>query len=304
MKGPPKNVAASVRDRLLKLAKESGEEFTYVLTRYALERLLARLASSKYKDTFVLKGAMLFRLWSPKVHRPTKDLDLLGSGSSDRERVARLFAEIASVVVDDDGIVFDPKSVKASRIKEDAEYEGVRVNVTARIGSARLELQIDVGFGDVVTPGTIDVDFPTLLPMAAPKLRAYPKETVVAEKLQAMVFLGIANSRMKDFFDVWFLAMNLEFEGPVLARAIKATFERRKTELPKAAPLALTKSFSEDDAKMKQWKAFLSKAALLPKTMTLDEVVQVIAPFVQPPLEAALKGEKFTAIWKPKGPWA
>jgi predicted nucleotidyltransferase component of viral defense system len=190
MKGPPKNVAASVHGRLLKVAKESGEDFNYVLTRYALERLLVRLASSKYGDAFVLKGAMLFRLWSPKVHRPTKDLDLLGSGSPDRERVARLFAEIASVVVDDDGVVFDPKSVKASRIKEDAEYEGVRVNITARIGSARLELQIDVGFGDVVTPGAVAVDFPTLLSMTTPKLRVYPKETVVAEKLQAMSSSG------------------------------------------------------------------------------------------------------------------
>lgn len=303
MKDPPKNVAASVRDRLLKLAKASGEDFTYVLTRYALERLLVRLASSKHKDTFILKGAMLFRVWFPKVHRPTKDLDLLGSGAPDENRLALVFAEIATVAVEDDGIVFDPKSVKASRIKEDAEYEGARVNVTARIGSARLELQIDIGFGDVVTPGTIDVDYPTLLPMSAPRLRAYPKETVVAEKLQAMIFLGIANSRMKDFFDVWFLAMNFDFEGRVLARAIQATFERRKTELPKTAPLALTKGFSEDDAKMKQWKAFVSKTTLS-KTTTLDEVITLIARFILPPLDAAREGHPFKMTWKPKGPWA
>jgi hypothetical protein len=180
MKRSPKNVAASVRDRLLQVAKASGEDFTYVLTRYALERLLVRLASSRHKNAFVLKGAMLFRVWSPKVHRPTKDLDLLGSGEPDPARAAGIFAEIASVEVDDDGIVFDPKSVKASRIREDADYEGVRVKVSARIGSARLELQVDIGFGDAVTPGPIEVDFPTLLPMTAPKLRAYPKETVVA----------------------------------------------------------------------------------------------------------------------------
>ncbi len=154
-----------------------------------------------------------------------------------------------------------------------------------------------------MTPGTIDVDFPTLLPMTSPKLRAYPKETVVAEKLQAMVFLGLANSRMKDVFDVWLLAMNFDFSGLVLARAIKATFDRRKTELPKTAPLALTKGFSEDDAKMKQWKAFVSKTTLLPKTTTLDEVVTVIAPFVLPPLEAARDARRFDAVWKPKGPW-
>jgi predicted nucleotidyltransferase component of viral defense system len=304
MKGAPKNVAASVRDRLLELAKENGEDFTYVLTRYALERLLVRLASSKHKDTFVLKGAMLFRVWSPKVHRPTKDLDLLGSGEPDPDRVAGIFAEIASVTVHDDGIVFGPETAKGTRIKEDAEYEGVRVNINASVGTARLELQIDIGFGDVVTPGTIDVDYPTLLPMAAPKLRAYPKETVVAEKVQAMVFLGIANSRMKDFFDVWFLATNFEFEGAVLSRAIQATFERRKTDLPMIAPVALTKGFSEDDAKMKQWKAFVSKAALLPKTTALDEIVQAIAAFVLPPLEAARDGGSFKATWKPKGPWS
>jgi len=202
---------------------------------------------------------MLFRLWSPGVHRSTKDLDLLGSGAPDPARLARLFAEIASVVVEDDGIVFDPSSVRSTRIKEDAEYEGVRVNVAARVGSARLELQIDVGFGDAITPGTSEVEYPTLLSMQAPRLDVYPKETVVAEKLQAMVFLGIANSRMKDFFDVWFLAKHFEFEGPTLARAIQATFERRKTDLPKAPPLALTRTFAEDDAKMKQWKAFISK---------------------------------------------
>jgi predicted nucleotidyltransferase component of viral defense system len=303
MKGP-KNVAASVRSRLLQVAKENGEDFTYVLTRYALERLLVRLASSKHKDAFVLKGAMLFRLWSPQVHRATKDLDLLGSGAPEPERVARLFAEIASAVIDDDGVVFDPSSVKAMRIKEDAEYEGVRANIVARVGSARLELQIDIGFGDAVTPEAIDVEFPTLLPMSAPRLRVYPKETVVAEKLQAMVFLGIANSRMKDFFDVWFLAMNFEFDGRVLARAIQATFERRKTELPKAAPLALTEVFSSDEAKVRQWRAFVSKAAVLPKTVTLDEVITAIGSFVLPPLDAAREALAFQATWKPKGPWA
>jgi len=303
MKAPLKNVAASVRDRLLKVAKADGEDFTYVLTRYALERLLARIAASAHRDTFVLKGAMLFRVWSPTLHRPTKDLDLLGAGPSAPERLARVFAEIASVVVDDDGVVFDPKSVKAGRIKEGAEYEGVRVNVTARVGSARLELQVDIGFGDAVTPDATEIEFPSMLSFSAPRIRAYPKETVVAEKVHAMVHLGIANSRMKDFFDLWFLATHFEFEGPVLVRAIRATFERRATDLPNATPLALTKGFSEDDAKMKQWKAFVSKTTLLPKATTLSEVVAVIAPFVVPPLEATRAGSAFERRWAPSGPW-
>ena len=303
MKGAPTNVAASVRHRLLNLAKASGEDFTYVLTRYALERLLARLAASKHKGAFVLKGAMLFRVWSPALHRPTKDLDLLGTGAPDPERLARIFAEIAVVPVDDDGITFDPETVKAMRIKEDAEYQGVRVNLTARVGSARLELQIDIGFGDAVTPGTTEVEVPTLLPMSAPRLHAYRRETVVAEKLQAMVHLGIANSRMKDFFDIWFLATNFEFEGAALACAISATFERRKTDVPKTTPVALTKGFSEDNAKMKQWKAFVSKAQLLPAKMSLNDVVGDIGLFVLPPLVATRDGRVFEVTWKPKGPW-
>jgi len=303
MKGPPKNVAASVRARLLQLAKANKEDFNYVLTRYALERLLVRLAASKHRDTFVLKGAMLFRIWSAKLHRTTKDLDLLGSGSSEPDRLRQVFEEIVSATIDDDGITYESKSVKAMRIKEGADYEGVRVNVAARLDSAKLDLQIDIGFGDAVTPRTIEVDYPTLLPMPAARLHVYPRETVVAEKLQAMVHLGIANSRMKDFFDLWFLATNFEFEGAELAKAISATFERRKTPLPVAPPLALTRGFFDDDAKKKQWKAFVGKSVLLPPGTTLETIVGLIAPFVLPPVDAAREGHAFEATWKPNGPW-
>jgi predicted nucleotidyltransferase component of viral defense system len=304
MKGPPKNVAASVRDRLLKLSKTTKEDFTYVLTRYALERLLARLAASKYRTSFVLKGAMLFRVWSPTLHRPTKDLDLLGSGAPEPARLAKVFAEITSVAVEDDGLVFDPKSVKAVRIKEDAEYEGVRVNIVAKLGSARLDLQIDVGFGDAVTPAATEVEYPTLLPLPAPRLHAYPKETVVAEKLQAMVHLGIANSRMKDFFDVRFLATSFDFEGELLASAIRATFERRKTAIPATAPVALTPTFFDDDAKKRQWMAFVGRTVTLPAATTLESVIAEIAPFLLPPLAAAHEARAFPATWKAGGPWS
>lgn len=209
MKRPQTNVAHSVRVRLLKAAKDSGEEFNYALTRYAHERLLARLAASKHAAKFVLKGAMLFRVWSSAMHRPTKDLDLLGSGAPDLERVAKIFAEVCTASVEDDGIVFDTKSVHAARIKEDADYEGVRVTMRGMLGTARLDVQVDVGFGDAITPGPIEVDFPTMLAMPAPRVRAYPKETVVAEKLEAMVHLGMANSRMKDFFDLAFLCADV-----------------------------------------------------------------------------------------------
>lgn len=198
---------------------------------------------------------------------------------------------------------FDPKSVKAARIQEDAEYEGVRMTFTAKLGTARLELQVDVGFGDAVSPEAIEIEFPTLLPMTAPKLRAYRRETVIAEKLHAMVDLGIANSRMKDFFDIWFLSQNFDFEGAVLADAIKATFEKRGTTLPTEMPLALTKAFSKDDAKQKQWKAFSSRLATGSSAAPLTDILAVISPFLWPPLEALHAGASFGRTWKPRGPW-
>lgn len=301
-KSKPANMAASVRARLLNISKESGDELTYTLTRYCLERLLARLDRSKHRDAFILKGAMLFRVWSPELHRPTKDLDLLGTGTPDLARLVALFADLCAVAIDDDGVTFDPKSVRAARIKEDAEYEGVRVNVTAHIGSARLELQIDVGFGDAVTPAATNVEFPTLLGTPPPKVRAYPKETVIAEKLEAMVHLGIANSRMKDFFDVWFLSQTFAFEGPLLSAAIHATFDRRATDIPSEMPTALTASFSTDATKATQWKAFMKRGRFAPAEMTLASVVDTIAPFLWPPLDAAREHRELNALWSAKGP--
>ncbi len=300
--GKPTNMAASVRARLLNVSKASGEDFTYVLTRYALERLLARLERSTYRKAFTLKGAMLFRVWSPALHRPTKDLDLLGTGAPDIPRLEGIFRDLCAVAVDDDGVTFDPKSVHAARIKEDAEYEGVRVNVTARIGSARLELQVDVGFGDAVTPAVVEVEFPTLLGAPPPRLCAYPRESVIAEKLEAMVNLGIANSRMKDFFDVWFLAQTFAFEGTVLSGAMRATFARRGTAIPDAMPTALTPAFSADATKATQWKAFMTRGRLAPANLPLAHVVDFIAPFLWPPLEAARDGRELAAEWAPKGP--
>lgn len=299
----PKNLAASVRARLMNVSKASGEDFGYVLTRYGLERLLARLGQSEHREAFTLKGAMLFRLWSPTLHRPTKDVDLLGTGAPDVARLDGVFRELCVVVMDDDdGVTFDPKSVHAARMKEDAEYEGIRVNLTARIGSARLELQVDVGFGDAVTPAATTVEFPTLLGGLAPKLRVYPRESVVAEKLEAMVHLGVANSRMKDFFDIWFLAQTFAFDGAVLSAAIRATFERRGTPLPIDAPLALTPAFATDATKLTQWKAFMARGKLAPADLTLEQAVSSIASFLSPLLEAARGGHLFDAAWAPNGP--
>lgn len=302
MKKPPTNIAHSIRDRLLKAAKANGEEFTYTLTRYGLERLLARLAVSSHADEFVLKGAMLFRVWSPTLHRPTKDLDLLGSGAPSVERLAKVFAEVCGANVEDDGMVFDAKAVRAERIKEDADYEGVRVTLHAMLGSARIDSQVDVGFGDAISPGTVDIEFPTMLAMVSPRLRAYPKETVVAEKLHAMVHLGMSNSRMKDFFDLWFLAQSFAFDGVTLATAIAATYARRTTPLPEALPLALSSEFTQNDSKQKQWKAFGTRAGVAGQT--LDAIVSALVPFLGPALAAARAPAEFRSAWAPPvGPW-
>jgi hypothetical protein len=244
---------------------------------------------------------MLFRVWSPTLRRPTKDLDLLGRGTPDLERLVRIFAEVCQVAVDDDGLTFDPKSVRAQRIKEDADYEGVRVTLRALLGTARIDVQVDIGFGDAVTPAPVEIDFPTLLPMPALRLRAYPRETVVAEKMHAMVHLGMANSRMKDFFDVWFLSQTFSFEGSTLAAAIRATFDRRQTAVPEILPLALTATFYEDDSKQRQWKAFCSRAAVTDRT--LENVVTALAPVLGPALAAAHEPTSFRTTWSPAGPW-
>lgn len=297
-----KNTAQSVRDRLLKLSKDRGEEFNFVLVRYGLERLLYRLAVSSHAAEFVLKGAMLFTVWSKYPHRATKDLDLHGSGSPELARLAGVFRQVCTTDVADDGLELDAMSVSAERIREDAEYEGVRITLTAKLGSAKLALQVDIGFGDAITPEPKVIDFPTLLPMPAPKLRMYPRETVVAEKLHAMVYLGLTNSRMKDFFDVWFLCREFVFQGPTLAVAVRRTFERRGTPIPEEIPVALSTMFSGDAAKQTQWKAFLKRSRVADATLRLVEVVDTIAPFLLPVLQAA-RGSSPPSVWPPRGPW-
>jgi hypothetical protein len=303
-KGRPKNMAAPVRARLTDLARRQGEDFQLVLTRYAIERLLYRLARTEYAAEFVLKGAMLFRLWAGQPHRPTRDLDLLGRGEPSVERLAAVFRAVCAAAVEDDGLTFDPDTVTAEKIKQDQEYEGVRVGCVARLGQARIDLQVDVGFGDAVTPGPVKVQFPALLDLPAPELAAYPRETVVAEKFQAMVMLGIANSRMKDFFDLWVLARSFGFGGAVLADAIRATFARRKTPVPAVPPLALTAEFGADAAKVKQWQAFLKKGKLDAGGVTLVEVCEFLAGFLMPPAQALAGGTKFAQAWPAGGPWA
>lgn len=300
----PRDVAASVRQRLLNLARERREDFGLVLTRYALERLMYRLSRGAHCEQFVLKGAMLFALWGDEPHRPTRDLDLHGRGASDASRLEQLFREIIGVQVEDDGLEFAPETVRGERIREEEEYEGMRVRFEARLGSARIPVQVDVGFGDAITPAAEETDYPVLLDFPAPRLRAYPRETVVAEKFEAMVKLGIANSRMKDFYDLWVLARDFEFQGRALSRAIEATFARRRTPVPTEEPLALTAAFHEDEGKRTQWLAFLRRTGLESGGKTLGDVVPALREFLMPPAIAAARGNVFDKVWPPSGPWS
>jgi len=300
-KGKPSNVPASVRQRLLNLAQQTNQDFGLLLTKYSLERLLYRLSVSPHRDGFVLKGALLFDLWTAHPHRPTRDLDLLGHGDSSLEKYRRLFSEICEQTVEDDGLNFMANTVAAERIKDDEDYEGVRVLLQARLGVARISLQIDIGFGDVITPAPIEVEYPTMLNFPAPSLRAYPRETVVAEKFEAMVKLGMANSRMKDFYDLWELSRRFDFDGSTLMAAIQATFQRRATAFPRGTPLSLSPEFYDAPSKRTQWTAFIRKSGL--QSETLGELVANIKTFLLPIIVAIQNGEPFNLHWNAGGAW-
>jgi hypothetical protein len=271
------NLPASVRQRLLNLANDRKEDFALVLTRYGLERFLYRLSVSPHRDSFVLKGALLLQIWTAETYRPTRDLDLLGLGLSNSSH-RKVFSEVCSQSVKDDGLTFLPDTIRVEKIGNDEAYEGVRVLLVARLGNVRVPLQIDVGLGDTIVPKSEELEYPTLLEFPAPKLHAYPKESVVAEKFEAMVKLGIANSRMKDFYDLSVLAQRFEFESTTLAAAIRATFEARHTALPILAPLALRSDFYELPNKQTHWRAFLRKSGLKADS-SLTEIVQIIEVF-------------------------
>ncbi|MBP8204807.1 MAG: nucleotidyl transferase AbiEii/AbiGii toxin family protein [Giesbergeria sp.] len=291
------NLSASILARLLTLAKQRGDDYSLLLNRFAMERLLARVSTSPYAERFLLKGALLFALWYDAPHRPTRDADLLGFGPDDEANLIATFRDIAAMDLGD-GIVFDPESVQAQAIREDNTYGGTRITLVSRIGSARCALQIDVGFGDAVTPGPQTVAYPTLLnDFKAPTLRVYPVYTVIAEKYQAMVMLGQANSRLKDFFDLAVIARRTELDGATLAMAIAATFARRQTALPTQRPLALTKQFSGDAAKLRQWQAFLNKNRI--DAASLGDTVALLDDLLWPPTQVAATNSQATAIWRP-----
>ena len=279
----PRNIGASVRQRLLNLAHARGQPMELLLTRYALERLLHRLSLSPHRERFVLNGAMLLATWFDEPHRATRDVDLLGFGDPTHDALLSTFREIM-VIEADDGVNFDCKGLRIEAIREEVEYGGSRLRTTAALAGARIPITVDIGFGDAVEPGVEDIDLPVLLDMPSPHLRAYLPETVIAEKFHAMVALGRANSRMKDYYDVWMLTGAFELEPARLRRAIAATFARRNTVIPPDIPDGLSDAFAADTAKQRQWDALTRDlSAPIPELgLVVGDLRQKLTPVLAP----------------------
>jgi hypothetical protein len=282
-----RNIGASVRARLANLAREQGADFQRILQRYAIERLLARLASSDHRDEFVLKGAMLYIAWGGGAARPTRDLDLLGYGPATIESVRQRFRAICSLPSEGDGIDFDVSTIEAEAIREDAAYGGVRVWIDARLEQARVRVQIDVAFGEAVVPAPDEVEFPPLLGGSGPRLRAYPHEVVLAEKFHAAVVLGETNSRLKDIYDLCALPTLFAVQDEDLARALVATFTRRKTPLPDSVDAALPATFFSSVERGTQWRALLDRDSLRLAPGDLGEAGEAIRRAFAEALDAA-----------------
>lgn len=297
------NMAASVRQRLLNLSRERKEDFGLVLTKYGLERILYRIAQSKYRELFVLKGALLFELWTQQRYRPTRDADFLARGQNSPEKYIEIFREICEIGVENDGLRFDATTLAAERITEDADYQGIRVKFIVYLENARIPIQIDLGFGDVITPAPIEAQLPTLLDLPAPKLLTYPRESVVAEKFEALVSLGIANSRMKDLHDVQTLSREFPFDGSVLSEALANTFKRRGTKLPHGRPLVFTAEFFGNKDKKKQWAAFRGKNKSYVEESALEHVCKEMEAFLAPVLEGLAGNKQFVRKWKGDTGW-
>ncbi len=301
---PPRrlsNVGASVRARLQNYSRERKVEFQRVLSDFAIERWLYRLGASRHAERFVLKGAMLFRLWSEDRRRATWDLDLLGRDASDVTGVMAVVEEVCALS-SNDGIAFDVASIRGERIRAAEGFAGVRVRLEARLAGARIPMQIDVGFGNAVTPAPRRETYPTVLDHEAPTVLAYPREAVVAEKLEAMISLGVTNSRMKDFYDMYVLSASFAFDGPVLADAIRATFERRSNHVPGDQPFVLTDEFLGAPERQMMWKAFLRRGRLTGPQNAAD-LSKALREFLVPVIKAVARGEDFEAFWSPGGPW-
>ncbi len=296
-------LARSVHDRLVRHAKMTGVNPNLVLARFGVERFLYRLSRSPHGDRFVLKGALLLLVWLGETIRPTRDADLLGFGDLSDEGLAAAMREACEMDVESDGVSYDPSSIRIAAIRLEDPYGGKRVTLEGRLGKARLHLQVDVGIGDAVFPEPEWLDYPSLLGFPGPHLRAYRPETAIAEKVHAMVVLGMKNSRMRDFFDIRALAEHESFDGRLLVQALRTTFERRGTPIPETLPVGLTREFAETAEKRAQWQGFLRRSSISPAPPELVRVVGELARFLAPVLAAGAGSSAFDAVWRPRGPW-
>jgi predicted nucleotidyltransferase component of viral defense system len=297
-----RDFGASVRQRLLNQARAQGRPFQELLQYFGMERFLYRLSQSPFSDRFVLKGALLMTAWRAPLSRPTMDIDLAGRTSNSLDHIAKLVSATCEVVTEPDCIEFNRASIEVSRIKEDADYEGVRVRFHAMLAKARIPMQIDIGFGDVMVPGPTEVEYPTLLDFPAPVLQAYRRETVIAEKLEALTTLGLLNSRMKDYYDIALLSRVYAFQGEPMMEAIAATFGHRGTRI-EAEPIGLTDAFYGDSAKALQWRAFVRRSRLTEGSGDLEGLVVTVRRFAVPLLAASADKQPFRGYWGAGGPW-
>lgn len=299
-----RNPSASIQQRIRNHARATGEDASLLLIRYINERFLYRLSISTFRDLFVLRGATLFSIWRREPHRATRDIDLLASGDNSPEAIRQLLTRVCEQVVEADGVTFLTETLKLEERTSERVYPGLHVEMLAALGTARPRLEIDIAFGEATLPAPQEETVSTLLDMPAPRLRAYQKETSIAEKCQAMAHLNLLNTRMKDFYDVWYLSRAFPFSGIILSDALRATFTRRNEPFPEAGlPVALTDVFARDTAKQQQWNSFVGKAALATNSATLPDVIARIRAFLQPPLAALAGGETFDLVWHPERGW-
>ncbi len=303
MKQDKKNVGHSIFQRLLKRSKTNNEDFNYLLLRYGMERFLYRLSISSYNERFILKGASLFLAWKGQNYRVTRDADLLGLCNADTEELAALFREICLVECAVDGMIYLPHSLNAKEIREGQKYDGIRVTLVGMLNEARIPLQLDIGFGDVITPAPEKIEYPTLFDAPPLHLKAYPRYTLVAEKVEAMVKLGLANSRMKDFYDLWLVSRLFSFEGNALRNALENTFGHRRTTFPMSIPFAFTPAFFTDPQKLVQWRAFIKRSKPEVLVDDLSAVIADIAIFLMPVIESLQTNTPFTNGWLPDLGW-
>lgn len=303
MKKDVKNIEASIRARLQNKAKETSRPFSEVLQYYGMERFIYRFGRSKYADKFILKGALMFTVWQVPERRTTLDIDFLARYDNKVADIETVIKDICTMPVESDGLMFDSKTVKGRKIKEDADYEGVRVKFMGFLERSRIPMQIDVGFGDIIYPKPKVIDYPSILDFPKPHLKGYPAESVVSEKFEAMVKLGLLNSRMKDFYDIWLMMRQFDFNGSNLSEALKLTFGHRKTHFPQGKPLFAEEIYDEESDRQTLWKAFLKKGDIKHVPEKLASTARDIEEFLIRPLDAINKGQGFKEEWKAPGPW-